>query len=555
MLRGDRGRRLRADERAVTVQIGAVLLFGILVIALATFQVTVVPDQNAGVEFDHSQTVQSQMQDVRNGLLRAAGTGNPHPTRITLGTRYPDRVVFVNPPPASGTLRTAGTDDARVNVSLENANVDSEYENAVDYWTNASGAGTYGTGALIYSPGYNEYRNAPTVVYENSLLVNRFDGGESLTRTGQTLVSGNTINLVALRGSLSESRPGAYTLDARPVSEAETTVTVRSSNDDPLVLAVTSQLPAVKWEKSVLTGESAVADVRERDNWTEGGVTYHRVAIEFAPGAYELRAGSVGVGALSDDDATPDPAYLVAVDDYQTVGNNTNGSMTVAVRDRYNNPASNATVDVAVDADHLRVWNGTAWNATATLDTDAEGRATVRYRAANVTSAGESAWLNASMAGANETYEYRNFSDLSVPVVAVGGGDGGPNPGQPGDVLLDNVTRSGDTYTLTFDNSGSENRTIRYARINVYIVQRQGDGGSSEPTYGDVRAVTDPSNRTRLTVGGPYESLDPGITIDAGTTDAEIVFDQTPTNDDSWFVLTVVFENGERERYFVAVGS
>ena len=555
---GEERRAFAADERGVTVQIGAVLLFGILVVALATVQVTVVPNENADAEFDHSLTVQRQMADLRNGLLGAAGTGDPHPTSVALGTRYPDRVVFVNPPPPSGSLATVGVGDPRFNVTLRNAGVDSEYENAREYWASAPDAGTFSTGTLVYSPDYNEYENAPTVVYENGLLVDRFDGGEAMARTGQTLVSGNVINLVALRGSLSASRQGSYTVDARSVSEAETTVTVRGSADEPLVLGVTSTLPATTWESSILAEQAAVVDVRETATWTAGGHSYHRVAVEFAPGVYELRAGSVGVGALTDDEATPDPAYLVAVDGYEPVANGTNGTATVAVRDRFNNPRSDARVEVSLDADHLRVWNGSAWSETATLRTGADGRATVRYRAVNRTGPGESAWLNVSMAGANRSYEYRNFTALSVPVVADGDGDADDvNPGEPGDVLLQGVSEGGDTYEMTFENGGDEARTIAYARINVFIVQRQGDdGGGAEPTSGDLYRVGSPAEATRLDVGGRYEAVDPGIELAAGaSTDLAVEFDRTPTNDDSWFVLTVVFEDGEKATYFVADGG
>lgn len=551
MLRGGGEGDLRTDERGVTVQIGAVLLFGIVVVALATLQLTVVPDQNADVEFDHSRTVEGQLQDLRNGLLRTAATGDPHPTRVDLGTRYPDRVLFVNPPPASGTLRTVGTHDPRVNVSLEGGRVDAASENARDYWTNASDAGTYDTGTLVYRPGYSEYQNAPTVVYEHGLLLNQFDGGETLPLTGQTLVSGNTIDLVALRGSLAESRPGAYTVDPRPVSETETTVTVRSTESDPLVLAVTSQFPATTWESSILAGESAVADVSERRSWTADGVTYHRVAVEFAPGAYELRTGSVGVGTLTDDEATSDLAYLVAVDDYRTVGNETNGSMTVEVRDRFNNPASDAAVDVAVDADHLRVWNGTAWDDTATLRTGADGRATVRYRAINVTSSGESAWLNASVVGATETWKYRNYTDLAVPVVAVGSGNGDElNPGSSDDLVLDSAQQSGDAVTVSLENPLDQSVTVTAARLNFYY------SAKDDPPTKTVLSANG-TDRATLQVKGDWVSVDPPIELESGMNDPAftLTFTNGQTFNNDFFVLTLVYEvDGERHRgtYFIS---
>ena len=43
------------DERGQPVQIGFILLFGILVLAFAGYQGYVVPNQNSQVEFQHSQ--------------------------------------------------------------------------------------------------------------------------------------------------------------------------------------------------------------------------------------------------------------------------------------------------------------------------------------------------------------------------------------------------------------------------------------------------------------------------------------------------------------------
>ncbi len=105
----------RSDDRGVTVQVGTVLLFATLVVAMSLYQATAIPSQNEGVEFRHNERVQGQMQDVRNSILRTGTTGTSQPTTVTLGTQYPGHVLFVNPPPASGTLRT--TDPENLSVS------------------------------------------------------------------------------------------------------------------------------------------------------------------------------------------------------------------------------------------------------------------------------------------------------------------------------------------------------------------------------------------------------------------------------------------------------
>ncbi|MFC7136658.1 hypothetical protein ACFQRB_09430 [Halobaculum litoreum] len=86
----------------MTVQIGAVILFGFLIVALSTYQAAVVPDQNREVEFLHNQEVQTDVVQVANSLSATGRTGSAAPQTVALGTRYPSRALFVNPPPRGG---------------------------------------------------------------------------------------------------------------------------------------------------------------------------------------------------------------------------------------------------------------------------------------------------------------------------------------------------------------------------------------------------------------------------------------------------------------------
>ena len=83
------------DDRGQSIQIGAVLLFGALIIALSGYQAFVVPQQNEQVEFSHSQTVQDELQDLRNAFVSATGDVSRRSVSVTLGTRYPDRIFAV----------------------------------------------------------------------------------------------------------------------------------------------------------------------------------------------------------------------------------------------------------------------------------------------------------------------------------------------------------------------------------------------------------------------------------------------------------------------------
>ena len=73
----------RDDDRGQSIQIGAVLLFGALIVALAGYQAFVVPQQNERVEFAHSQTVQDDMQDLRNALVSATGEASTRSVSVS----------------------------------------------------------------------------------------------------------------------------------------------------------------------------------------------------------------------------------------------------------------------------------------------------------------------------------------------------------------------------------------------------------------------------------------------------------------------------------------
>jgi hypothetical protein len=282
------------------------------------------------------------------------------------------------------------------------------------------------------------------------------------------------------------------------------------------------------------------------------------VGIQLAPGSYELRGSSVAVGAVSERNKQPKPTYLVVTDGYDRTGNGSIGKVTVQVRDQFNNPVDGFGVNGTLNTEHLQFVdeNGNEVDSVSQT-TDDEGYATFTYTAVKETSTAETAWLNVSMLNGGDSYTYRNFSQQRVPVFGGGSGDGSGddtgntvNPGEIGSVTLEDVSRNGDSYTLTFNNTDAVDRTISYARINVYIVQQQGKNGPP-PEYADLFTPSG-ANAGRLHVEGRYVRLSASVTIPAGETrDVRLQFDQTPNNDDSWFVLTIVYGNGEQSLYFV----
>jgi len=118
---------LRRDERAVTVQIGAVLLLAIIFAALVLYQVNTVPAENSALEYEHNQNVHDEMQELRNAIRNAGTTGNSQSASITLGTQYPTRTFSMNPPDPGGTLETVRP-ESKVRIEPENESKSYEYE-------------------------------------------------------------------------------------------------------------------------------------------------------------------------------------------------------------------------------------------------------------------------------------------------------------------------------------------------------------------------------------------------------------------------------------------
>jgi hypothetical protein len=339
--------RFRDDRRAVALQVGAILLLGFLVIGLALYQATVVPDQNKRVEFDHNQQVQDSLQDVRNGILRTASAERTSPTTVPLGTRYPTRVVAVNPPPSSGRLATEpGGEVTLVGATAIN-------DETADYWNGTNRS--YATKRLSYRPDYSLYQSAPRTTYADTVLYNGFDGGTRAV-TDQRLLEGNLLYLVALNGSYSRSGTGAVSVSPTPVSTSDRTVAVNGSD---MAIEVTTDLSEDEWER-LLADQYESNGGRIDGNASGVTVSGDTLTVDLVSNrTYRLRMAKVGVGTGVTD---TDEQYLTVVDGADSVTAGGTRRIVLEVRDGYNNPVSGVTVEAGVNRSDaaIRPNNGTS---------------------------------------------------------------------------------------------------------------------------------------------------------------------------------------------------
>ncbi|MFC4406578.1 hypothetical protein [Haloarchaeobius iranensis] len=406
------------DERGVSVQVGAVILLAFVVIAISTYQVQVVPNQNEEVEVNHNREVQERMQDLRDtiGTVPARGVGGS--VAVPLGTRYPARSIFVNPPSPTGLLRTIGTTNESVGFTVDNASaLDGE---TADYWNGT--ARSFSTGAIVYQPRYNVYQSAPATVYENSLAYNRFRTA-NITLTQQDVFEGSRITLTALDGEV-RREGGTASLTVRAVTAEPRTVTVEGNASDPVTVTIPTTLSADEWRN--LLNESGqydepgtdpnanVTEVRPDGTLsTDGPVPLQLVTFELEPGTYQLRLAKAGVGT----GVTPvdGGSYLTTPGSTsRSVPADGSETLTVEVRDRFNGAQSGVQVEATVAGDGSLQGDGTEL-------TGDDGRARFTYDAPS-SSGSATVTVNLST-GANRSQQVQ----FDITVTASGGGGGGGN--------------------------------------------------------------------------------------------------------------------------------
>lgn len=370
----------RGDNRAQALQVGAILLFGFLILGLSLYQATVVPDQNRGVEFNAYQDAAAGLAELRNDVITAASKDTTTGTNVRTGAVYPSRSVFINPPPPNGELRTT---DPR-NVTLENVTaVDGEPANAERFVEAALDGRNYSTRDVRFTPDYNVFNGQPMVVTGQQAY--RYTSGEDarfLPTTGQTLLQGDRLNLLFVDGDLS-AQGATTTVTTEPVSASTQTVTItgNGSSNITLRLGTPPGITAETWVNR--TGEQLNAsNPRVLDVEPDGDRI--RIVLDGSE-TYKLKMAKVEVREENDVSVVGDTTAEYVVTDTaatQTIQQGSRTELTVEVRDEFNNPVAGEEVTFTAARGEFVLSNDTKTNTT-TARTNSEGKATVVYSATN----------------------------------------------------------------------------------------------------------------------------------------------------------------------------
>ncbi|MFB6108044.1 MAG: hypothetical protein ABEJ82_04270 [Haloplanus sp.] len=537
----------RDANRGQAIQIGAILVFAILILGISIYQATVVPQQNARVEFDGYKQASTDMVSLRNDIRSAATTGEASGTTVKTGVTYPQRSIFVNPGPPAGTI---STDDDTPNVTLTGVTpVASETENVRKFWNATSG--TYETKRVTFSPAYNEFRASPVSIVGDDVY--RTPDSKVLPISQGSSIRSNRITLVTVRGDMGASDV-SVPVTAEPVTAATRTVVVTGEGS---TFSITLPTPtnATAWNDTVAPDLVTNPNVLTTTPHANDSVT-----ITFnGSRRYELRLAAVEVHGRSNDGTVDAPpgSYLVPVTDNETAYRNRGKSVVAEVRNRYNNPVSgeNVTFEVTDDSG-----NFTGNVTTRTVASDAEGRARVTFTPNATGPATVEARSDLNHNGSIEPYENTTFEFVTLTAngSATGGNGsnsntGDINPGEKGDVLLEYAetgnNANDDQITMSFNNTANDTRTISEARVGFYYPSGSSSGAQPPDT------IT--MGGTDLEIPGPYRSLNTSIQLGQGSGQTFTITANggggVPVPND-FLILSVKYkETGQLKTYFVAL--
>jgi hypothetical protein len=289
-------RALRGDSRGVAPLVGFILLLGILVTALAVYQVTFVPAQNSEVEYTHSQEVTGDLEDLRAATLTTGTvtdqTGERTSVQLQLGVQYPDRLVALNPPPAEGRLRTTAgnltiTDAAAAADLRGNPN---ETLLGVDHETRL----------FEYAADYTETTTPPELFLEHSLLYNQ-ESGANVTIAKQRLVQNEskTLNVVLFEGEFSEQGMTG-TVDLVALDGPTGRVPLQATSGSTFNISIPTNAPEA-WTSAETLGDSFSTGEPNVRASKAGPETVNITVDDSVSDQWELQVTRLGLGSGESD--------------------------------------------------------------------------------------------------------------------------------------------------------------------------------------------------------------------------------------------------------------
>lgn len=539
-----------SDERGVSEVIGAILVFGVLVTLLGIIQTQAIPAANEQVEFNHNQEVQSDLTQLQESVSQVVRDGNRQSVSVSLGTTYPTRLFFFNPPNPSGTVRS--TDAQTAEIVAQGGDLESP-EGQVDARIddNTPNELSFELRSLVYEPNYNEYQNPPSVVSEYGVMyLNASDS--SVVVENRTVVDGTTISLVSTAGEFDRSSTAtrSFGVDAAPAPT--TTVPIQHSSPGPspnnyIELTLPTRLGQEQWD-SIRSGQSNVVGANVDAAANEVTLELRSQDSSGNQIEYELEVPRYEVDNSAPD---PNPTY-VATDagSSKRVPPGEDIEVTAEVRDEYNNPIPGELV----------TFDAPGFSSQKQVRADENGRATVQIGPSEFTD-GDDLTVTADSLGPTTLGQ-------TLTTLQVG------NPAGPVVLMDSSIDRGNDEITLDLRNNGTVAVGIDEIQLES-AVQSLPSGVSQDddclsgtglecPTVEEgpeqIQGIDAFGSGTLPAPGNAKEGEEPRPVVNSGTlgvgTSADLILEFNPDsiNDNDAAVMIQVkifFDGGNVETYDV----
>ena len=532
--------RLDSDDRGVSEVVGAILVFGVLVTLLGIIQTQAVPAQNQEVEIKHTAQVQEDLVEFHEVASAVAAGGDEQSVAVQSGTGYPSRLLFFNPSRVQGTVGTTGNQSVRI----ENVTADGQIN---DYFAGAGNDLELFTRRIEFDANYNELQNDPTIRYEYGVLYSNYSDGTTIQNEG-SVVDGNDINLIFIAGDYNRTRSTTQSLAVRPNSAPSRSVPVENTSGNNIVLELPSELPVSEWRELY---DPSSSNTINSINPTSDGV---RIVLDGSQ-QYNLRTSRIALGRNT---SSENGYYLVPAGEGTTsVATGSTANVRYEVRDRYNNPVSNVSVNV------------TTPGGAVTNVTNNQGQVAVPVTPSTPGTQPISAKINSSDPDVAPGCTNRCIANFTVQVSRIS-----VNPSSTVKLensrIINDSTLPGPAPTVLPSDTNvieaeftatSSSRNISSIRANFYRAD------SNTPEKVDMLNIdsNDEVAIEDMQIGGQFYSNsssnwknDPETIRSSGTKYGFAFEDSSgdrEANEDEFFVVTIVFDNNERAIYFISPDS
>jgi|GEM_PF-3357073 len=287
-------------DRGQSEVVGAILLFGIFILALGLLQTYFVPQEIAATEQNHVQEVSNDFTEMYASIGDAAGSNRERSASLSLGTRYGVSTVFLTPPPARGTLESEYVGDVDGTPGDEFSGLGG------DLVTEVCGLSTVETNAITYEGQYNEYQNAGAHTYEAGVHYRITDGAG--LRNNQRLVDDTTgvttIHLTPItHGSIRESGTSREPITFKPGVTGDTGTFSVDEDDTP----VTIRIPIQNHKGWDATFDGGIVSTP--------GTNTALLRLDSDSGSQEYRIRCTPIGINTDPENEPSAAFTGDADD------------------------------------------------------------------------------------------------------------------------------------------------------------------------------------------------------------------------------------------------